>query len=55
MDDLDIDEVNDIQLEDEESAMAQTMTATELKFLFTTSRSRPGRLVKTSSKELLWM
>ena len=50
-----IDEVNDIQLEDEESAVASTMAAAELNFLFINSRSRSGRLVKTSSKVVLWM
>lgn len=55
VDELDIDEVNDVQLEDEEPAMAPTMAATELNFLFANSRSRSGRLVKTSSKALLWM
>ena len=52
VDELDIDEVNDMQLEDEETSMAPRMAATELKFLFTNSRSRSARLVMTSSKAL---
>ncbi len=53
--DLDeVGEVNNIQLEDEEPGTAPTMAARELNFLFANTRSRSGRLVKTSSKAFLW-